>query len=521
MNKIMRSFAGKFFLFATSIATLVFAEEKIFSKYLYDWFTMVTRIRLSINVSEIQNIQLYIVIVAGIAAWVWLIVVAAKRPKTEDVIPGITNYIPTDVMLLAEVSAAVGFLLLSYEVFDRWMNDDELMLTLCLFYTAFCVLVSVDFAGRVKSRSFFKNTVCWMVIKFFIKVCRLIVKGLKAIPFIWRAVLLVGVVTFTDLVMIALCIDGDAPDVYAVFWTLGHLILVPAFLYASWNFRSIKLAAERMAKGDLSKGVDTRYMIWGLKEHGKSLNALMTGMNAAVSEKLKSERMKTDLITNVSHDIKTPLTSIINYADLINTETNAENVDTAKLSEYSEVIYRQSGKLKRLLDDLMEVSKASSGNIETNLEECEADILLSQAVGEFEDRFNDCGLTAIMNLPDEPVRVMADRQLLWRVFDNLLNNICKYALPGSRVFFGVTENGKDVFISFKNTSRELLNVSAEELKERFVRGDSSRNSEIGGHGLGLAIAENLTQLQGGELKLSIDADLFTAVLQFKKINHPA
>ena len=179
------------------------------------------------------------------------------------------------------------------------------------------------------------------------------------------------------------------------------------------------------------------------------------------------------------------------------------------------------GKLKRLLDDLMEVSKASSGNIETNLEECEADILLSQAVGEFEDRFNDCGLTAIMNLPDEPVRVMADRQLLWRVFDNLLNNICKYALPGSRVFFGVTENGKDVFISFKNTSRDLLNVSAEELKERFVRGDSSRNSEIGGHGLGLAIAENLTQLQGGELKLSIDADLFTAVLQFKKINHPA
>jgi len=235
-------------------------------------------------------------------------------------------------------------------------------------------------------------------------------------------------------------------------------------------------------------------------------------MSSAVEERMKSERMKTELITNVSHDIKTPLTSIINYSDLIAKETD----DPAKVREYTEVLTRQSVRLKKLIEDLIEASKASTGNLEVLLAPCESNVLLSQAAGEYEAKMKEHNLELVVSQPDHPVMIMADGRRLWRVFDNLLNNICKYAQEGTRVYLSLTETSSGAEISFKNTSRQQLNITADELKERFVRGDSSRNTE--GNGLGLSIAQSLTELQKGTMELCVDGDLFKVTLKFPMIS---
>ena len=223
---------------------------------------------------------------------------------------------------------------------------------------------------------------------------------------------------------------------------------------------------------------------------------------------MKSERFKTELITNVSHDIKTPLTSIINYVDLL--EKEEINNETAK--EYIDVLSRQSTRLKKLIDDLLEASKVSTGNISVNLMKFELGILLSQALGEYEERFEKNNLHVVLNKPDEMLFVMADNRHMWRVFDNVLNNIAKYTQQGTRVYIDAKRNGKNVEISFRNISKDALNISGDELMERFVRGDSSRNTE--GSGLGLSIAKSLTEVQNGKLDIQIDGDLFKVLLTF-------
>ena len=252
-------------------------------------------------------------------------------------------------------------------------------------------------------------------------------------------------------------------------------------------------------------------MLGDFKEYGESLNSISKGMAIAVEERMKSERMKTELITNVSHDIKTPLTSIINYTVLI----SKEPCDNKKINEYSSVLLRQSERLKRLIDDLVEASKASTGNLEVNLAPCEANILLTQIVGEYTEKIQNKNLELITTHPEDSIMIMADGRRLWRVFDNLMNNICKYSQSGTRVYLSLEKQGSEAVITFKNTSKSALNVSADELMERFVRGDSSRNTE--GNGLGLSIAKSLTELQNGKLELTIDGDLFKVILKFPVI----
>ena len=246
-----------------------------------------------------------------------------------------------------------------------------------------------------------------------------------------------------------------------------------------------------------------------LKKHGENLNSIAGGMAIAVEQKLKSERMKTELITNVSHDLKTPLTSLINYADLI----GKEPCDNAKIKEYSEVLLRQSERLKRLIDDLVEASKASSGSLDVAPVPCDAAVFIAQASGEYEERLQQAGLTLITKQPEKDVRIMADGRRMWRIFDNLMSNIVKYALSGTRVYLSLEQIGERAVITFRNTSREPLDgVNAEELTERFTRGDASRNAE--GSGLGLAIAKSLAELQGGHLAVTADGDLFKVMLSF-------
>lgn len=265
-----------------------------------------------------------------------------------------------------------------------------------------------------------------------------------------------------------------------------------------------------MAEGDLSYKIDTDKMFWECKKHGEYLNKISEGMTKAVDERMKSERLKTELITNVSHDIKTPLTSIINYVDLL----SKEELHNDKAAEYLEVLERQSSKLKKLIEDLVEASKASSGNLAVDSQQLEAGVFVTQTVGEFEEKLEIAGLELIVGKPQEPVYIMADGRHIWRVVDNLMNNICKYAQKGSRVYVNLEATEKSVSITFRNISKYPLNISGEELTERFVRGDKSRNTE--GHGLGLSIAQSLIKLIGGDMNIVVDGDLFKVILTFDR-----
>jgi signal transduction histidine kinase len=262
-----------------------------------------------------------------------------------------------------------------------------------------------------------------------------------------------------------------------------------------------------MGKGDLETKVSDKNLIGSFRDFAGDLNALADVAVVAARNQLKSERMKTELITNVSHDIKTPLTSIINYVDLLQKPHSDEEQEA-----YLEVLSRQSGQLKKLIEDLMEMSKASTGNMPVDIVAVNAVEAVNQALGEFADKLAKNQLTPVFRQPEEPVFMKADGRLAWRVLSNLLSNACKYALPGTRLYIDLTELEGKVLISLKNISREELNVSAEELMERFVRGDASRNTE--GSGLGLNIARSLMELQKGQLQLLVDGDLFKVTLVF-------
>ena len=390
---------------------------------------------------------------------------------------------------------------------------------------------------RLKCKSFWRTTEVYYGYKFIEKSWSFITKPVKwcwekiTIPF--RAIGRVGKQALhmagenTPLFLGGLIIFGllSLPEFYLIInsWWYGsefiHLFLfvkvveVVALIIVLFHMQELHAGSKRVASGDMSKPIDTERMFWKFKEHGENINKVSDGIALAVEERMKSEHFKTELITNVSHDIKTPLTSIINYVDLI----KKEDIEDEKLQEYVDVLDRQSARLKKLIEDLMEASKASTGNLTVNLEECDVEVLLTQVIGEFEERLQKNQLEVVVEKPDYPVKMMADGRHMWRVLDNLLNNACKYSLPGTRVYVSLKKENNEAVIVFKNISKDALNIPSEELMERFVRGDSSRNTE--GSGLGLSIAQSLTELMHGTMKLEIDGDLFKVTLRFPMITN--
>ena len=336
------------------------------------------------------------------------------------------------------------------------------------------------------------------------------VTTINQIPIIYKTILIILAVSFAQLLVISNCLYSSE----IVGWFLFEkAIIIPIIIYYVANIKKLSIATEKLAKGESKYQVDTKGMYGQLKQYGNNLNNLANGINMAVEERLKSERMKTELITNVSHDLKTPLTSIINYASLIG-EQKCEN---QTIMEYSKVLVRQSELLKRLIEDLVEASKASTGNLEVNLTDCEASVFVTQASGEYEEKLKNNDLTLVVDLPEKELHILSDGRRMWRIFDNLMNNICKYSQKGTRVYLSLQQIGEDAVFIFKNTSSAQLNMSEEELMERFTRGDSSRNTE--GNGLGLSIAKSMAKIQNGELKLMIDGDLFKAILSFPLVNN--
>ena len=271
---------------------------------------------------------------------------------------------------------------------------------------------------------------------------------------------------------------------------------------------ALQEGARRLAQGDLEYKIPTARLHGPFREHAQLLGSISDGMAVAVEHRLKSEKLKTELLTNVSHDIKTPLTSIISYVDLL----RKTDLQPAQAREYAAVLERQSLRLKKLLEDLIEASKASTGNINVDLAPTDAAELLRQAVGEYSERFKASRLSPVIRIGVPDCTITADGRLLWRVFDNLLGNIVKYALPGTRVYLDLSEQDGKTLISIKNISKDALNIDTDELMERFVRGDAARAGE--GSGLGLSIARSLTECMGGAFELAIDGDLFKATLTF-------
>lgn len=442
--------------------------------------------------------------VLGLLAFIILLLGAGHSTKDEEIHTGWLYKIPGDLYIILWIGLTASVTGVFGSVAEQMSNTDYGMLyyigAIFLFVGCMTAAGLLNLAVRVKKGGFWQHTFLWWMIKSLAHAFDSL--GLKA----WIIWILIGLF-FLELCAIAFYGSGSS----IVFWVLRTCILFGLCIWLADVLKQLIKGTQMLAAGDLSYQIDTSKMKGPFRQAGENLNHIAIGMSKAVDDRMKSERMKTELITNVSHDIKTPLTSIINYTDLI----SKEPCENEKIKEYTEVLTRQSERLKKLIEDLIEASKASTGNLEVLLEPCEVNVLLSQAVGEYEEKFKKNDLELIMMQPDHPVTILADGRRMWRVFDNLLNNICKYSQNGTRVYLDLSEKNSKAEIIFKNTSRDALNISVDELKERFVRGDSSRNTE--GNGLGLSIAQSLTELQKGTMDLQVDGDLFKVILQFPKI----
>lgn len=378
----------------------------------------------------------------------------------------------------------------------------------CAALVPLVLLFLCAFAAQCKAGTVLRSALIARIARFLWCIVRSLFLGLwriaRSLPLIWKTALAGLILVFIEF---GLFIQDYYGTLAAPFLALKLAELLAA-LYIALNLRALQKGGEKLANGDFSSPIDTKYLIGDFKRYGQELNDVQSGLEQAVQEQMKAEHLKTELITNVSHDIKTPLTSIVNYVDLL----KKEDIPSPEAREYIAVLDRQSHRLKKLTEDLVEASKASSGVLNVDLQPTDVNVLFSQIEGEYQERLAACQLTLVTQPPAPGTVIRADSRLLSRVMDNLVSNICKYALPSTRVYVVSTLSREAVTISFKNVSRDELNISPDELMERFVRGDASRHTE--GSGLGLSIARSLVQLQGGRFDLAIDADLFRADITF-------
>lgn len=466
-------------------------------------------------------------VILAIASFAFLMNAAGKRRGDQEIHLHFWDRLPFEIYTVF-VCAVELALFLGGCIFIDEMENDFLLIHLILLLIqgaavlgCIAILYCMGVAVRIKSKNFWKYTVIHQIYQWLkrsgnklkLKIDRLFLNFHENPSLLKKTILFLGVCFILEFFsMIFFYAFGyrytDELFSVVVWLVLSFGIKAGILIAVIFQMDQLRRGAERIANGDFEHPIDTSKMMWEIKKHGDNLNAVGDGISLAVAKQMKSEHFKTELITNVSHDIKTPLTSIINYVDLL----EKEEIDSEKAKEYIEVLDRQSNRLKKLIEDLMEASKASTGNLAVNLEKLEADVFLVQTVGEFEEKVKAAGLDLIIKKPEESITVLADSRHFWRVIDNLMSNICKYAQPDTRVYIDLEKRKEKVYVTFKNTSKTQLNISSEELMERFVRGDESRNTE--GNGLGLNIARSLMELMKGELSLVVDGDLFKVILTF-------
>ncbi|MCR3921821.1 MAG: HAMP domain-containing histidine kinase [Firmicutes bacterium] len=363
-------------------------------------------------------------------------------------------------------------------------------------YTVF-MFWCLSITKRLRTHTLLTNTVSYQLLRFLWELLR----QLGAVYQTGIAVIIFGII---NLLLIFRLHGGFFFIIFVTF----NLSVFMFMLYLALQLSKIKQSTQEIAAGHLEVNMDSSQFILGFKDVVISLNTISAGLQKALDGKMRSERLKTELITNVSHDIKTPLTSIINYVDLL----KKEEMNNEQAHQYLQVLEQKSHRLKDLIEDLMEASKASTGNIAVELTEIHVHELLKQITGEYDERLRESGLEVVQSLPQGRVIIQADRRHMSRLLENIFSNIKKYALPRTRVYLDLTTDQVSMSLTIKNISAEGLNISPEDLMARFVRGDTSRHTE--GSGLGLSIAKSLTEIQGGTFAIQIVGDLFAVKLDF-------
>ena len=436
-----------------------------------------------------------------------------KKAKYADKVQeGFLQVLPFDIFTAVLFGLVMAAAFGAYAMIDIGLSVHGIVMAMFMLMLAYLIglIWLADFAVRIKLGKWWRNTLVYKILagigraikKLFRKVFRFAEENISLLG---KTALVVGAVSLLEFIVIVL--TRHNVEVEILFWIFGRILLVVCIVLLLRQAGKLKEAGEKMARGQLNEKVDTKNLLWEFKKHGENLNQIVDGMNCALEERMKSERFKTELITNVSHDIKTPLTSIINYVDLL----GKEEIENEKAQEYLDVLSRQSSRLKKLIEDLIEASKASTGNLPVNKQQMEMGVFLMQMLGEYEEKLKKSDITVLLTKPEEDVMVSSDGRHLSRVMDNLLNNICKYAYPGTRAFIDLKKTETGCIISVKNTSKYPINMKGEDLMERFARGDASRHTE--GSGLGLSIAVSLMDLMGGSLRIETDGDLFKAILE--------
>ena len=448
----------------------------------------------------------------AIAVFIFLMCAAGRRRDTDEIRASFIEKIPFDLFTALIFTAGAYILYAFVEILDHLNRQIGFRLAAAALLFVLAVLLGllwcVSLAVRVKQKTLVRGTILykllhllWRALKALWGWLKMLVTGL---PLVWRGLLILGGAEFVGFVILA----ANSRRAGATGFAINLFVFFPLALWVLISAKRLRRGARELADGNTAYRVDTRYLFGEFRRHADDLNEIQSGISRAVEERLRSERMKTELITNVSHDIKTPLTSIISYVDLL----SKEEIGSEQAKEYVEVLRRQSARLKKLTDDLVEASKASSGVLAVTIEDCDLSVMLDQTAGEYGEKLAEKELELVLRKPEKEVRARADARHTQRIFDNLMSNILKYALPGTRVYLELKEDENGPAVIFRNTSRSEIVQSPEELTERFVRGDASRSSE--GSGLGLSIARSLAELQGGSLAVTVDGDLFKVTLGF-------
>lgn len=448
-------------------------------------------------------------LVLSIVIYSYLFISVGHRNNQADIKVAPFNNIPIDVL-----SVIVLFVYYCAMLFFSEYYTLVEIIVFCFIVPAILYFVTLwylmSFVVQLKAKTIFKHTFIYWLIKKISKLGNVIKHIYKNLKTTYKVLFVIGIFWSFILIFMGVNVyDNKNLILGFIFISAVETLII---IFCAIAFQRVKQGGEKIVSGDLENKIDTTYMFGDIKDFADSLNNINLGLQSAIDDKMKSERFKTELITNVSHDIKTPLTSIVNYVDLI----KKEECENEKIKEYIDVLDRQSIRLKKLIEDLVEASKASTGNLSVELDKCNLSLLMNQAIGEFYEKLELNNLQVIQSQENQDVYIMADGRRLWRVIDNLLNNIYKYAMSGTRVYIDLKRKNGKAIVTFRNISNTPISLSSEELTERFVRGDRSRNTE--GSGLGLSIAKSLTELQGGSFAVSADGDLFKVVLSFGIIN---
>lgn len=490
-----------------------FGDYDIYSSYEEDKTAQATNFLFNKNIYDFMLQHKQLPIYGCLMSLVLLVIIAiylfwaiGYKEGEEGISLNAMDQIPYEIISMVCFSFLAIALSIITNFFDmyRYVVVTLYMIAYLIGYIA-CALWGVTTIKRIKAKTFWKSFLSYKIIRWFYHRIKKFISEMnrktssskKVFWYYWGFVVI-------SIVLASMIGTGISLILLGVFW------LWVFYRLRKYNRQQdeIKEALQKIYEGKTDIYLDNQELEGVLKEMAVYINDIAGGFSNAIEESLKSERLKTELITNVSHDIKTPLTSIINYVDLL----KKEEIPNEKIKEYIEILDKKSYRLKKLTEDLVEASKVSSGNVKLNIEEINLKELIHQSIGEFKDRLEEKNLKIEASMPEEEIKIKADNRYMYRVIENLFSNVTKYALDGSRVYIDMKREKGKIEISIKNISKDKLNISSDELMQRFVRGDKSRYTE--GSGLGLSIAKSLTELQGGEFTIYIDGDLFKVVMKW-------